>query len=289
MSLRWEDERYVRFYTRDTTDWLLLSWKAQGLLGLIFRKVDRAGVLDLGKSGKRGICVHIGGAAAWSEIEPALDELLADGCVEIRGVHLIVPNFIEAQEATISDAQRKREQRARARDLTRFRALTGQDVPQRDEMSDHETETSRPVTSGHVATREVTPIRSVPSDPIRTESTQSRARVMGAWKDAGLPGLPSAQHLEDLARDLATFTMTPEQACKGWKTVLDAWAKKSIVCPATTEKMRVNLSTIQRLVDGELKAEQLSRSANGKHVEQPEQRLPPDISDHMAKYAEGDE
>src|SRR4051794_1870175 len=73
MSLRWEDERYVRFYVRDTTDWLMLSWKAQGLFGLILRKVDRAGVLDLGKLGKRGIVAHIGGPSAWSEIEPLLD------------------------------------------------------------------------------------------------------------------------------------------------------------------------------------------------------------------------
>ena len=49
----WSDERYVRVYTRDTPDWQCLSFLAQGLFCLILRKVDRAGVLPLGRSGRR--------------------------------------------------------------------------------------------------------------------------------------------------------------------------------------------------------------------------------------------
>ena len=114
--MRWEDERYVRIYTRDTVDWLGLSFIAQGLFCLILRKLDRAGLLKLGKPGKRGVAIVIGFAGEWSRLEPALEELLTDGCIQIRGECLVVPNFIEAQEATQSDAQRKRESRARDRD-----------------------------------------------------------------------------------------------------------------------------------------------------------------------------
>ena len=32
--MRWEDERYVRVYTRDTPGWLSLSFDAQALLFL---------------------------------------------------------------------------------------------------------------------------------------------------------------------------------------------------------------------------------------------------------------
>ncbi len=53
MAMRWEDEKYVRFYTRDTTDWLNLSWQAQGLMGLIMRKCDRAGILGMTREGAR--------------------------------------------------------------------------------------------------------------------------------------------------------------------------------------------------------------------------------------------
>jgi hypothetical protein len=125
--------------------------------------------------------------------------------------------------------------------------------------------------------------------------TDARARVgevAAAWRTARLPGLPSAVQFSDLAQALEGFTMTPEQACAGWRTVVDAWTKKNIVCPVTPEKMRANLSTIQRLVDGELKPEQLSfRSTNGVNgrPEQPEQRLPPSVEERLAEYAEADE
>lgn len=113
--MNWPDERYVRWYTRDTVDWLALSFEAQGLLGLIFRKVDRAGILRLGKHGSRGVAAAIGHAHRWETIAPALGELVDDGCVVLAGDHLVVRNFIEAQEAKTNDAQRKRDQRERDR------------------------------------------------------------------------------------------------------------------------------------------------------------------------------
>jgi len=117
--MRWEDERYVRLYTRDTLDWLSLSFEAQGLLALLLRKVDRAGLLELGKHGKRGVAAAVGHAHRWPAIEPALDELLTDGCIEIRDSVLVFRNFIEAQEAQASDKARKQAQRERDRDKAR--------------------------------------------------------------------------------------------------------------------------------------------------------------------------
>lgn len=113
--MRWEDERYVRFYTRNTPEWLALSWQARSLFGLILREVDRAGVLKLGRLGLKGVAVAV--TAPWAEVSDALKELLEDGCVRFdaeRGV-LWMPNYIEAQEAKSSDAARKRASRERAR------------------------------------------------------------------------------------------------------------------------------------------------------------------------------
>ncbi len=118
--MTWDDERYVRLYTRDTPEWLCLSFLAQGLFCLLLRKVDRAGVLPLGRLGKRGAVVAIGHPGEWSRLEPALDELLADGCVKIEGETLVVPNFLEAQEAQASDRARSRKARERRRDLARL-------------------------------------------------------------------------------------------------------------------------------------------------------------------------
>ncbi len=111
--MRWEDERYVRLYTRDTVDWLALSLEAQGLLSLILRKVDRAGLLALGKRGGQSVAAILCHSDRWATVGPALDELLADGCVRIQGDILVVPNFIAAQEATMSPALRNREWRER--------------------------------------------------------------------------------------------------------------------------------------------------------------------------------
>lgn len=113
--MRWEDERYVRFYTRDTPEWLALSWRARGLFGLILRAADRVGVICVGKLGKRGLSVAVHGP--WAEIEDALEELLADGCLRWDEEHaaFLVPNYLEAQECARSTAARKRDSRERAR------------------------------------------------------------------------------------------------------------------------------------------------------------------------------
>lgn len=167
--MRWEDERYVRLYTRDTSDWLSLSLGAQGLLALLLRKADRAGIIELGRHGKRSVAVLIGHAHRWQEIEPSLDELLEDGVIEMRGDLLVFRNYIEAQTAAQTDRVRKDESRSRARDLARARAQIstqghgpsrdvtpmgeyGQAVTNRDQESQNVTKShksSQAVTGGH--------------------------------------------------------------------------------------------------------------------------------------------
>lgn len=111
--MRWEDERYVRVYTRDTPDWVSLGWEAQALFVLLLRKCDRAGTLDLGRSGKRGLAALL--AMPLEVVERALDVLLEDGCVERHETQLVVRNFVSAQEAVASAARRAREYRERGR------------------------------------------------------------------------------------------------------------------------------------------------------------------------------
>jgi len=158
--MRWEDERWVKVYTRDTPSWLSLSFEAQSLLLLLFRKVDRAGLLPLGPLGRRGVAVVIGHGPRWAQLESALDELIASGTVAIRETVLVVPNFLEAQETPASGAQRARECRARARDVcnaeSRNVTITERNVTQE---SQNVTEPSRSVTSRNVLQRLVTPRR----------------------------------------------------------------------------------------------------------------------------------
>ena len=174
--MNWSDERYVRVYTRDTTDWLALSWQAQGLFCLLLRKVDRAGLLDLGRRGKAGLASHVGGTSAWHALEPALEELLADGCVEISGTSLLVRNFIEAQEAKQSDKVRQAESRSRRRE--QVRGGPGVEVTNRDDPSQNVTESherSHAVTGRHAPSHLVTPSCAVPSRAVSTTAPTASA------------------------------------------------------------------------------------------------------------------
>ncbi len=115
--MRFEDERYVRIYTRDTITWLALTWQARALLMFILRKADRAGVIELGRGGERGLAALVG--MPLEVVNKALPELVSDGCVEQVGTNIVIPKFIEAQEATKSPAQRQHESRVNRRDLMR--------------------------------------------------------------------------------------------------------------------------------------------------------------------------
>ena len=175
LLMRWEDERYVRFYTRDTPEWKALTWHARGLFGLILRAVDRAGVLKVGKLGPKGVAVAI--QAPWVEVEQALAELLSDGCVRFNPdqTALFIPNYLEAQECAQSDRARKRASRERAAAafggtldasekarmvIQQVSPDSGTVVPNRDSMpSQNVTPT---VTIGHERSQVVTPTHAVP-------------------------------------------------------------------------------------------------------------------------------
>ena len=117
--MRWPEERYVRVYTRDSGDWLSLSFEAQSVWLMVLRKLDRGGCIDLGRGGRRMLAAVLGHPAKQDVVNQALDELLADGCVVLefgdpssRSVtRLVAPNFIDAQEWIASDADRARKYR----------------------------------------------------------------------------------------------------------------------------------------------------------------------------------
>lgn len=163
MSLNWEDERYVRLYTRDTPEWCLLSWQARGLFALILRAVDRAGVLELGRVGRKGVAVAL--RAPWAEIEGPLHELIDDGCVAILDEDnaVLLPNFIDAQEARQNDRARQKASRERRKVGTKA-ATSGvpnpsprdEPVTDCDDRSQNVTRESHAVTSGHQVSPDVT-------------------------------------------------------------------------------------------------------------------------------------
>lgn len=188
--MRWEDERYVRVYTRDTPEWTMLSWEARSVFLLLLRVIDRAGTLRLGKAGARGLAAML--RVPVDVVERALEELVADGCVVLRDGVLVVPNFVEAQESTQSDKARKRASRERARveAMTAPPPVTNRDEPSQDVTESHEE--SQPVTAGHEESQSVTPCCAVPCLAL-SEGSAADATPLAA------PAVPKTSPTNDTA------------------------------------------------------------------------------------------
>ena len=109
----WANERWIRLYTRDTGDWLMWPWQTRALFLFILRKVDRAGMMQLGKGKLQALAAMVGMPS--QDVTEWIEPLLEDGCVKIHNGVLCVPNFIPAQETVQTDRARQQASRERAR------------------------------------------------------------------------------------------------------------------------------------------------------------------------------
>ena len=120
----WSNEPYVRLYTRETDDDLVLSWDAISLWRALLTKFDRSGLFPT-KRGARGIAAAT--RCPLAQVEAALPELLKDGrLVEVEG-GFMSPNFVPAQNATKTDRQRQQDSRDRRRSRNLDQAVTNRD------------------------------------------------------------------------------------------------------------------------------------------------------------------
>lgn len=221
MGLDFSSERYVRVYVRDTADWLALSWDAQALLMQLLRKADRSGVVSLGRHGKRSVAALVQQVALWeSRISPALEELLADGCLVHEGEDLVFPNYTEAQEAKASGAMRSADYRARKSTKTKI-----SDAPSR--ISD-EVSPVRDDLRSLVTPRDSMPSRAVLAVPSQTKdlSAEPTIPVLAPLKLEP----PSDQPLLPIGKSDAERVF--EHWCKAWKknakTAFDADRRKAV-------------------------------------------------------------
>jgi hypothetical protein len=123
--MNWPDEHYVKFYTRDTLTWHTWRWETRATFALLLRKVDGAGIIESGTMpAPQALAIQLGLPIEVTSV--AVEQLLADGtCVQVRG-GLLIPHFLEAQEAKRSEAIKKREQRDFERSRRRLDAATSQ-------------------------------------------------------------------------------------------------------------------------------------------------------------------
>lgn len=129
----WSNEPYVRMYTRETDDDLVLSWDAHSVWRAMLLKFDRSGTIET-KRGARGLAALL--RAPLEVVERALPELLTDGRLVEIDTGFLAPNFMAAQEANKSDRLRQKESRDRRRSQS-LQSVTNRDatVTKRDRSS----------------------------------------------------------------------------------------------------------------------------------------------------------
>lgn len=184
--MNWEDERYVRLYTRDTITWKLLGWEGRFVMMSLLRKVDRAGCLDL-EAGTEGLSALL--EMPEEIVQAGLAACTKRGTVQQRGSMLVLPRFLEAQEAKQSDRQRQRECRERRRDLGQRANVVGlshEPESQSRIVTEQSHMLSRGVTESHTdSPAGVTPSCTVPSctDPPKSP----KGDLPGLKSDKPLP------------------------------------------------------------------------------------------------------
>lgn len=205
--MRWDIERYVRVYKRDTAEWLCLSWQARGLFYELLRKADRDGTLAVGRlEPAQAVALLVRGTRA--DVAGPLAELLRDGCVmdvPAKGRaarHLLITNYREAQGEAASGAERTAKWRAGKTGVTPGDASDGCDA--RDEEP---------------------PSQAKPADPADPSPAAATP-----------PRYPLAMRVWDRALSRCGTLSTPDAVL--WQTIEDAAARVGIAaCLAEVDKV----------------------------------------------------
>lgn len=220
----WSNERYVRLYTRDTTTWKVMDWFGRATLMFLLRKVDRAGVLDVGEHGTQGVAAVL--EVPLDVVDRGLPQLLQLGVVVQTAGRYVMPKFLEAQEAVQSDAMRAKEYRERRR----AEALAGSDAA----VTKRDAKPGKPSRNVTKKPKNVTPARpdqpsspSLPSRP-RLGERQSRAaekNTAAASQAASPPGgwMPPADWpAARIARErVAAGELTDARIAASWRKFAD--------------------------------------------------------------------
>lgn len=123
--MRYEDEHYVKLYTRDTPTWKAMTWQAKCLFPLLMRKLDGAGLMECGELGRAAVALMVD--LPDDLVSAGLASLERLGVLVWHGTTLEAPKFLEAQEARKSEALKKRDQRQKAKDKAKADGLASQE------------------------------------------------------------------------------------------------------------------------------------------------------------------
>ena len=236
----WANERYVRLYVRDSTTWKLIDWKARCTLTMMLRKVDRAGVLEHGGHGVMGLAAVI--ELPLEVVEPGIAQLTNPRIAVVVETpsEYVIPNYLEAQEASQTEAHRSREYRGRKRDLAlaRGKGLITEAVDTVTFRDAAETGRGETVTSGHSASQAVTPSLAKPNQeedkspapPAAGGKPKARKPAKGPmpsdWAPNDIHGAKAASMRLDLRHEAEQFrssALANGRAYADWDQAFHTW------------------------------------------------------------------
>lgn len=195
--MNFEEEDYIRVYTRDTATWNALGWDGQCVLLQTMRKVGRrTGVFEVGTLDPVE-ALSFALRAPVKTVRVGLERMVSLGVAVVADGKIVLPKFLKAQWARRTDAARKRE----SRDSQRV-------------LSDGDTdgilrEIVPPVTLGHTESQPVT-LQSNPPNPIQPNGSEDPASP------------PTAQPTAKPARS-KRIPEKPELLGPGWRPPEKAW------------------------------------------------------------------
>ncbi len=254
----WENEPYVRIYTRDTAAWVALPWQARAVFYELKRKVDRAGVLKLGRRGVNALPEFL--RFPVDVVQVGINALLEEGTVVEGDGRVVIPDHLESEETERSDKARQRDSRERrlaralAAGATPAEARVAARPDRRSPSVAGDDAGSREVTPGHTGSREVTPghsflaLPSLPSLPCLalqgvqggdSAAAEPPARRKRKPTEIELPDEwgPSDGHRDlavalgvDLDREVTAFrdhAHAHARRCVRWDAAFRTWLRKA--------------------------------------------------------------
>lgn len=290
----WGDAQYAKLFKTMPEEWKLLSYHEKALYHMLWQACDRAGVLYLGRLGRRVLASTLG--VAWEEIEGPLERLEADGWAEVdeQGGRLFFPHYLPAHDAKATPAARAKRHRELQRAVTPRDARAPRRSTPRSQRDDRAAATvgdaDRSPGGGSVTRRDEAGAQ---GDALPTSrSTRSDQTIEGdqgaaaGWwtldpkRFAKLWDAETAAYMPD-ATGLKAFRLKLEgclrssagdsegdpdmvdgfarSACRALRQLVNAWTRKGLSASCTGWVGADNLDLVLRLMRGEVDAETLAQ------------------------------
>ena len=180
--MNYEDEEYVRYYTRETVGWKALGWEGQAVLALMLHgKFDRSGVFDCdGHDPSHAVTLVTGAPIEVTAV--GLKRLTDCGAWVIVGGRIVWPKYVHAQSCRRTDKARQRESRDKRRVDALNPTVTNSDDP------------SHAVTGGHKLSLLAEAEQSRAEKPLKPPRVARRKRSQLSETPIPVPFVPTESH-----------------------------------------------------------------------------------------------